>query len=146
MDQSEKTIFVYENWRSEKPSLIGSLHTSFNKGQESFSFEYADEWLSSFESAYSLDPDLSLYSGRQYTPTDMSLFGLLLVWLPAGEGAGTGGRPTRGRCGVRVGLGNVPVPRPACRQLRGQTSPRPRLTGTQRVLFRGGFNFDSQRC
>ena len=82
MDQSEKTIFVYENWRSEKPSLIGSLHTSFNKGQESFSFEYADEWLSSFESAYSLDPDLSLYRGRQYTPRDMSLFGLFADSCP----------------------------------------------------------------
>ena len=76
MDLSEKTIFVYENWRSEKPSLIGSLHTSFIKGQESFSFEYADEWLNSFDSAYSLDPDLSLYRGRQYTSLDKNLFGL----------------------------------------------------------------------
>jgi len=32
MDQSEKTIFVYENWRSEKPALIGNLHTSFIRG------------------------------------------------------------------------------------------------------------------
>jgi len=82
MDQSEKTIFVYENWRSKKPSLIGSLHTSFIIGQESFSFEYADEWLNSFESAYSLDPDLSLYRGRQYTPLDKSLFGLFADSCP----------------------------------------------------------------
>jgi len=82
MDQSEKTIFVYENWRSEKPSLIGSLHTSFIRGQESFSFDYADEWLNSFESAYSLDPDLSLYRGRQYTPLDKSLFGLFADSCP----------------------------------------------------------------
>lgn len=82
MDQSEKTIFVYENWRSEKPSLIGSLHTSFVRGQESFSFDYADEWLNSFESAYSLDPDLSLYRGRQYTPLDKSLFGIFADSCP----------------------------------------------------------------
>jgi serine/threonine-protein kinase HipA len=82
MDLSEKTIFVYENWRNEKPSLIGSLHTSFIRGQEGFSFEYADEWLNSFESAYSLDPDLSLYRGRQYTPLDKSQFGLFADSCP----------------------------------------------------------------
>lgn len=27
MDKSKNTIFVYENWRSEKPSLIGRLYT-----------------------------------------------------------------------------------------------------------------------
>ena len=82
MDQSEKTIFVYENWRSKKPSLIGSLHTSFIRGQENFSFEYADEWLSSYESTYSLDPDLSLYRGRQYTSLDNKLFGLFTDSCP----------------------------------------------------------------
>jgi len=82
MAQTEKTIFVYENWRSEKPSLIGRLHTSFIRGQETFSFEYADEWLRSFESAYSLDPDLSLYRGRQYTPLDKGLFGLFADSCP----------------------------------------------------------------
>ena len=82
MEQSEKTIFVYENWRSEMPTLIGRLHTSFIRGQEIFSFEYADEWLSSFVSAYSLDPDLSLYRGRQYMPLDKSLFGLFADSCP----------------------------------------------------------------
>ena len=82
MNQSDKTLFAYENWRSEKPSLIGSLHTSFIRGQESFSFEYADEWLNSYESVYSLDPDLSLYKGRQYTPLDKSLFGLFTDSCP----------------------------------------------------------------
>ena len=60
MAQTEKTIFVYENWLSENPSLIGRLNTSFIRGQETFSFEYADEWLNSSNSSYSLDPDLSL--------------------------------------------------------------------------------------
>ena len=82
MDPSKNTIFVYENWRSEKPSLIGSLHTSSIRGQEGFSFEYAEEGLNSFDSTYSLDPDLSLYRGRQYTPPDKSLFGLFADSCP----------------------------------------------------------------
>lgn len=76
MDQSEKTIFVYENWRSDNPSLIGKLNTSFIRGQEIFSFEYAAEWLNTFNGSFSLDPDLSLYRGRQYTPTSKRMFGL----------------------------------------------------------------------
>jgi len=82
MDHSEKTIFVYDNWRSEKPSLIGGLHISLIRGQEIYSFEYADEWLNSFESAYSLDPDLSLYRGRQYTPLNKSMFGMFADSCP----------------------------------------------------------------
>lgn len=76
MAQNEKAIFVYENWRGEVPSLIGILRAAFVRGDESFSFEYAPEWLNSFDSAYSLDPDLSLFKGRQYTPLDKRLFGL----------------------------------------------------------------------
>lgn len=82
MKRSEKTVFIYENWRDEKPSLIGRLHISFIRDQESFSFEYADEWLNSFESAYSLDPDISLYRGRQYAPQGKSLFGLFADSCP----------------------------------------------------------------
>jgi serine/threonine-protein kinase HipA len=82
MDRSEKTVFVYENWRGEKPFLIGRLYISFIRGQESFSFEYADEWLNSFESAYSLDPDIFLYRGRQYAPQGKSLFGLFADSCP----------------------------------------------------------------
>lgn len=82
MAQSEKTIFVYENWRGEEPILLGKLRVSFIRGQESFSFEYSDEWLNSFESAYSLDPDLALYRGRQYVPLDKTLFGLFADSCP----------------------------------------------------------------
>lgn len=82
MAQTEKTIYVYENWRSDVPTLIGKLRTSFVRGQENFSFEYDDRWLNSFESSYSLDPDLSLYRGRQYTPLDKSLFGLFADSCP----------------------------------------------------------------
>jgi len=82
MTQAEKTIYVYENWRAAAPSLVGILRTSFVRGVESFSFEYAPEWLSSFESAYPLDPDLSLYKGRQYAPLDKKLFGLFADSCP----------------------------------------------------------------
>ena len=82
MAQTGKTIYVYENWRSDVPTLIGKLRTSFVRGQENFSFEYDDRWLNSFESSYSLDPDLSLYRGRQYTPLDKSLFGLFADSCP----------------------------------------------------------------
>ena len=76
MAQDEKTIFVYENWRSEAPSLLGRLHCGFVCGQETFSFEYDPAWLVSAESSFSLDPDLALYRGRQYVPLNKQLFGL----------------------------------------------------------------------
>ena len=40
MAQDEKTIYVYENWRGETPTLMGRLRCSFIRGQETFSFEY----------------------------------------------------------------------------------------------------------
>ena len=82
MDQSEKTIFVYENWRSDLPTLIGRLHTSIISGQENFSFEYSDEWLNSNNNSFSLDPDLFYFRGRQYIPLDKSQFGLFTDSCP----------------------------------------------------------------
>jgi serine/threonine-protein kinase HipA len=82
MAQTEKTIYVYENWRTEDPSLIGLLKASYSRGQETFSFEYTTEWLDSVKSSYSLDPDLNLYRGRQYAPSDKHLFGLFTDSCP----------------------------------------------------------------
>lgn len=82
MAQDEKTIYVYENWREETPSLFGTLHVDFIRGQETFSFEYDPQWLTECEGACSLDPDLSLYSGRQYTPLGKNLFGLFADSCP----------------------------------------------------------------
>lgn len=76
MAQTEKTIYVYENWCQDEPTFLGTLRSSFIRGDENFSFEYSDEWLKTWESAFSLDPDLSLFKGRQYTPLDKKLFGL----------------------------------------------------------------------
>ena len=49
MAQDEKTIYVYENWRGEAPTLLGRLRCGFVRGQETFSFEYDPAWLSSAE-------------------------------------------------------------------------------------------------
>ena len=57
MAQDEKTIYVYENWRGEAPTLLGRLRCGFVRGQETFSFEYDPAWLSSAESSFSLDPE-----------------------------------------------------------------------------------------
>ena len=57
-----KTIYVYENWLSETPSLIGKLYIDTVRGGESYSFEYDSAWLAN-PTAVMLDPDLQLYSG-----------------------------------------------------------------------------------
>ena len=68
-----KTIFVYENWLSAKPSLLGRLYVDTVRGGEIYAFEYDDAWLSN-PAAIMLDPDLNLYKGRQY-PIDKKNFG-----------------------------------------------------------------------
>lgn len=82
MAQDEKTIYVYDNWRGETPTLMGRLRCSFIRGQETFSFEYDPAWLTSAESSFSLDPDLALYRGRQYVPLDKRLFRAVRRLLP----------------------------------------------------------------
>ena len=69
-----KTIYVYENWLSDTPSLIGRLYVDSVRGGESYSFEYDGSWLSN-PAAVMLDPDLNLYGGRQY-PIGKDKFGL----------------------------------------------------------------------
>lgn len=69
-----KTIFVYENWLSDEPSLIGKLYVDAVRGGESYSFEYDNAWLSN-PAAVMLDPYLNLYSGRLY-PIGKDKFGL----------------------------------------------------------------------
>ena len=69
-----KTIYVYENWLSDTPSLIGKLYVDTVRGGERYSFEYDTTWLAN-PAATMLDPDLYLYSGRQY-PIEKEQFGL----------------------------------------------------------------------
>lgn len=77
-----KTIFVYENWSSQEPVLIGKLYVDNSKGKEVFSFEYDNDWLTNTEKLFMLDPTLALYKGRQYAPLDSSLFGVFTDSAP----------------------------------------------------------------
>lgn len=71
-----KTIYVYENWKSDQPNKIGELYVDFIKGKEVFSFTYEDSWLENTFDARLLDPDLMLYNGRQYAPVGKEMFGV----------------------------------------------------------------------
>lgn len=71
----ERTVYVYENWKSDKPALIGRLYAEAGRGRQSYSFEYEESWLRDLKNNASLDPDLNLFRGRQYTPPDKLLFG-----------------------------------------------------------------------
>jgi serine/threonine-protein kinase HipA len=82
MSKEKKKIYVYVDWvEIETPTLMGILSVEFLRGKEIFSFEYADEWLSS-NNTQILDPDLGLYSGIQYLRDEKSNFGLFLDSSP----------------------------------------------------------------
>ena len=69
-------IYVYENWKSDTPSLIGTLYVDGGRGKQIVSFEYDDEWLNDLTNNVTLDPDLRMFKGRQYTSADKLMFGV----------------------------------------------------------------------
>ena len=69
-------IYVYENWKSDMPSLIGTLYVDGGRGKQLVSFEYDEEWLRDLTNNVSLDPDLGMFKGRQYAPADKLMFGV----------------------------------------------------------------------
>lgn len=71
----QRTICVYENWSDEVPVRLGRLYVDQGRGSEHYAFEYDESWLTTSRFAYVLDPDLSLYRGRQY-PINKSTFGI----------------------------------------------------------------------
>lgn len=73
--KSEKIIFVYADWMSTEPQLMGRLYVSESRGKEIFSFEYDESWLNKDRGMF-FDPDLYLYAGRQYAPMDKNQFGI----------------------------------------------------------------------
>ena len=75
MALNQKTIFVYDDFSSEHPILMGTLYVNIIKGGESYSFEYDKDWLKKTAVKFTLDPELMPYSGRQY-PTGKNIFGL----------------------------------------------------------------------
>jgi len=72
----QKTIYVYTDWSSRTPTLMGMLYVSESRGKELFSFAYSKDWLLSGEVSFALDPDLFLYEGRQFVPLGKPLFGI----------------------------------------------------------------------
>ena len=69
-------IYVYENWKSDTPSLIGTLYVDGGRGKQVVSFEYDDAWLNDLTNNVTLDPDLKMFKGRQYAPIDKLMFGV----------------------------------------------------------------------
>ena len=76
MAVNEKTIFVYADWNTKTPVLMGKLYSANIRGRELFSFEYSKEWIRTADPSFVFDPDLHLYEGRQYVEADKPLFGV----------------------------------------------------------------------
>lgn len=87
MAVNQKTIFVYDDFSTGQPILMGSLYVNVIKGGESYSFEYDKDWLKKTGLALTLDPELMPYSGRQY-PTGRNIFGLFADASPDRWGRG----------------------------------------------------------
>ena len=81
MASNQKTIFVYDDFSSENPLLMGMLYVNVIKGGESYSFEYDKDWLKKTALKFTLDPELMPYSGRQY-PSGKNIFGLFADTSP----------------------------------------------------------------
>lgn len=77
----QKTVFVYDDFSSEKPLLMGRLYVSVIKGGESYSFAYDKDWLKKTGLKITLDPELMPYPGRQY-PSGKNIFGLFADTSP----------------------------------------------------------------
>jgi serine/threonine-protein kinase HipA len=79
----DKTIFVYANWQgTAEPILMGKLHSQITRGEEVFSFEYEKNWIK-LPFANQIDPDLQLYTGRQYLNDSKKInFGIFLDSSP----------------------------------------------------------------
>ena len=79
----QQNILVYADLQKlGRPIFMGNLFVEQIRGKEIFSFEYTKNWLKS-KFAQVLDPDLQLYSGKQYIDTlQKSNFGLFLDSSP----------------------------------------------------------------
>ncbi|MBQ6481312.1 MAG: type II toxin-antitoxin system HipA family toxin [Anaerolineaceae bacterium] len=75
MTSAQKTVYVYDSFSSNTPSLLGLLYISVVRGTESYAFEYSRDWLSKTNLSISLDPELMPFPGRQF-PAGKNIFGL----------------------------------------------------------------------
>lgn len=70
---ADKKILVYINLNGED-YLVGEMWSHFNRGKETSTFEYTDEWLNRQEK-FSLQPNLFLGKGQQPTRQGIKIFG-----------------------------------------------------------------------
>ena len=95
--EKERIIYVYfDGVQVEGPVLMGTLSALPLRGKEVFSFQFTDEWLQG-KLARSFDPDLLLFSGRQYVPEGKQNFGMFLDSTPDRWGKMLLDRKERGR-------------------------------------------------
>lgn len=59
----------------EDPVILGYLYVDRIRGAETYSFEYAADWLNNLSISVILDPGLLPFEGRQF-PGDGRLFGM----------------------------------------------------------------------
>lgn len=82
MNTMGKRIYVhYDGEQVNAPKLMGTLDAMTLRGKEVFSFQFDEHWLQD-KLARSFDPDLQLFSGRQYVPEGKANFGLFLDSTP----------------------------------------------------------------
>ena len=80
--ETRKEILVYADWVGVKqPTLMGTLYSEIVRGNETFSFEYSEEWLQS-KFAQVIDPDLQFFSGVHYLSDKKKNFGIFLDSSP----------------------------------------------------------------
>lgn len=70
----ERKIIVYENFSSIEPKKLGILYVNTLRGVEHYSFAYDDDWLKQSKFLFYLDPEISMFSGRQYSTKN--IFGM----------------------------------------------------------------------
>ena len=77
---SERKIYVFADFLEYDNEFIGTIYSEGNRGHELYSFEYDNEWLKKADMF--IDPDLQLYSGRQFTRDDKKIFGVFADSCP----------------------------------------------------------------
>lgn len=81
MALNKTDLYVYAHWKGmQSPNLIGVLSALQAKGKKAFSFEYDGNWLKSGQK-FLLDPDISLFSGAQFS-NQKENFGIFLDSMP----------------------------------------------------------------
>lgn len=72
----ERIFYIFEQWSSNQPLLLGKLFSDSKNGREIYSFEFDNSWLDSHR-PINFDPDLNHWAGRQYLSPNKPLFGFL---------------------------------------------------------------------